>query len=277
MSDQPDQGPEAEIEIDRMLAAIDPEFDRSMAELGQIKNADVDLELSELDVAAHVDDDAPDLTARAPEGAGALTRLRFRLGNTLAFLIFGLRRTLEFVKFAVHAFKHATRTQKLMAVGMIALFGLALVILLANLRGRWLPTLDAPVIGRLEPFADHVVTVPAEDPRVSLAAAFPPDAHEFLFKPFKVNLRPTADNPQPMGAFEFVIAVDTEETATEARDREVELVDLVQRTFEEQTFHDLATEAGKTQLKDRLRRELNAKLGPKRVSAVNFKTFVLKP
>jgi flagellar basal body-associated protein FliL len=93
----------------------------------------------------------------------------------------------------------------------------------------------------------------------------------------KVNLRRTAENPNPMGAFEVIVQVDSKDTAIELRDREVELNDHLQRVFEEETFSDLETEIGKARLKTSLKRELNQKLTQGWVKDISFKTFVLKP
>lgn len=275
MSEMPDESP---VDFDELLDSVDPEFNKSLEDLRRIKSsADVDLEVDDLDVVPEADDEMPNPLAAAPEGSSLVVRLIFRLTNTLAFALFFVRRALESVKFAVQTFKRANRSQKAMAAGLVAIVGFGVYVLMANLRGTWVPLLNAPVVGRLEPFAEHVEEFEPGEDLVSLALAFPPENHEFLFKPFKVNMRSTAENPHPMGAFEFVVSLDTKDTATEARDREVEFVDLVQRIFEEQTFRELETELGKGRLKARILTELNEKLSAGRVTTVNFKTFILKP
>ena len=84
----------------------------------------------------------------------------------------------------------------------------------------------------------------------------------------------TAENPNPMGAFELVVELDSDDTAIEVRDREVEFFDHVQRVFEDETFRDLETVLGKDRLKSRIKRELNHKLTQGWVKDVKFKTFV---
>ena len=276
MSDTPDQSPA--VDFDQLLESVDPGFTRSLEDLTRISNADVEIAADALDLDGPDDeDDLPH--AGPPADASRAVRLRYHLVGLLAFLLFFARRSFDTLKFLAHAFKNASRAQKGLALLLVVITGLVVYLLVANLRGTWLPSIGAPVVGHLAPYADKVTVLDAKElgDRVDLNAAYPAETHEFLFRRFKVNLRATKENPQPMGAFEFVVSTDTKETLIEARDREVEFADAVERLFEEQTFHDLATEFGKAQLKNRLQGTLNDKLSAGRVTAVNFKTFILKP
>jgi flagellar basal body-associated protein FliL len=129
----------------------------------------------------------------------------------------------------------------------------------------------------LEHHADNVETYETAAGAESFYAAFPQEVHEFLFKKMKVNLRRTSENPNPMGAFEVVVGVDSQDTAVELRDREVEFHDMLQRLFEEELVTELDSETGKKILKGRVRKELNGKLTQGWIKEVHFKSFVLKP
>lgn len=268
MSEVPDQSPS--VDVDRLLQQADPEFHASLEAVRAVENAaDVHIEASVLDIEGGDEDGFERATKDEPSPSRRITL------KALPADLFGYARSQ--LRSGLHAFRAMTVGQKLLFVGLILIAGLTVYLGLANLRGTWLPRLNAPVLTGFGKYADHVESIGKDEEWVSLAAEFPPDVHEYLFKPFKVNLRATAENPQPMGAFEFVVTLDAKETAIEARDREVEMVDLIQRVFEDESVHDLATELGKGRLKSRILREINAKLSQGRVTDVHFKTFVLKP
>ena len=227
MSEAPDQSPEADVDL--LLRQADPEFHASLEAVRAVENAsDVHIEASVLDLDASADDEAFDRQTKG-EAAEVTPTARLISLRTLPKEVIGY--ALGQIRSGLHAFKAATRAQKVLLVLLVAVAGLITYLTTANLRGTWLPRFDRPMLTGFAPYADHVEDFdPAED-QVSLRAEFPPDVHEFLFKPFKVNLRATTENPQPMGAFEFVVTLDAKETAIEARDREVEMVDLIPARF----------------------------------------------
>lgn len=177
----------------------------------------------------------------------------------------------------VKAFQDASTGQRLAVLILIAALCGSLWVLLANFRGVWLPRLHEPILTSMEAHADWAEAFDPKDNGESFYSAFPQERHEFLFPKMKVNLRPTDENPLPMGAFEIVVQLDSNDTAIEVRDREVEFNDLLQRAIEEESFGDLETELGKSRLKSRIKRELNQQLTQGWVKDVNFKTFILKP
>ena len=181
------------------------------------------------------------------------------------------------IKTQVTAFREAPRIFQIgvallatVVIGGLWVFG-------ANLKGIWIPHLTEPILSSLEHKADYVGTFDPQDGAESFYAAFPQEVHEFLFKKMKVNLRRRPENPNPMGAFEIVVEVDSKDTAVELRDRETEFHDLLQRLMEEESVTDLDSENGKKILKGRIKKELNGKLTQGWLKDIHFKTFVLKP
>ncbi len=297
-------------DIDALLASEDPEFAKSLEEVRAVApDANITIEASAVD-----DTDTAGEIKNVNEEALAETRfakfkvrvklkwraywsgLRMRLrarsqqaGKDL--VIFLKTRPKEFLLFSiamsktgfknamvpVRAFQDASATQRLAVLMLVATLVGSLWVLLANFKGIWLPHIHEPILASFAANADHVETFDAKDNGESFYSAFPQERHEFLFPKMKVNLRPTQENPLPMGAFEIVVQLDSMDTAIEVRDREVEFNDLLQRACEEETFSDLETELGKSRLKSLIKRELNQKLTQGWIKDVNFKTFILKP
>jgi flagellar basal body-associated protein FliL len=196
------------------------------------------------------------------------------------YFFYGLKMakaTAKQVVVPIEAYQSATKLQRLAVVTLLALAVGSAWVLKHNFMGVWLPAINEPLLRTFEPLADHVETYQRKDNGESFYAAFPQERYEFLFPKLKVNLRRTAENPNPMGAFEIIVLMDSKDTAIEARDREVEFFDLLSRVFEDETFNDLETELGKGRLKSRLKHELNQKLTQGWVKDISFKTFILKP
>lgn len=175
------------------------------------------------------------------------------------------------------AFYAADRWQKATVLVFFGLVGASGFVLRANFRGIWVPYLTEPTLVSLAAEADWVEDYDLKAPGQSFFDVFPQERHEFLLKKFKVNLKRSSMNETPMGAFEVIVLVDSEDTAIELRDRQIELADLVQRVIEDQTFESLDTKFGKDRLKSELKSELNKKLTQGYAKDISFKTFVIKP
>lgn len=292
-------------DIDKLLESEDPEFAKSLDEVRTVANdQDVTIEASAIDESLEAPDAGP-LAEKSVAGrisrlkarvrlawAGIRLRLATRMKTAVRdFIVFLKTRPKQFfffllvvskrayvsAKVPVHAYQQANRAQRLSVLTLVLASIVSVWVLFANFKGIWLPQINEPMLRSFEPFADSVETYDPKDEGESFYSAFPQERHEFLFPKMKVNLRRTAENPDPMGAFEIIILLDSKDTAIEVRDREVEFGDLLQRVFEEESFTDLESELGKSRLKSRLKRELNQKLTQGWAKEVSFKTFILKP
>src|SRR5262249_53247033 len=125
--------------------------------------------------------------------------------------------------------------------------------------------------------ADWVESSEKDDGSEPFYSAFPQERYEFLFPKVKVNLRHTDEHPNPMGAFELVVQLDSKDTAIEMSDREVEFFDLLQRTMEDESYDSMDSELGKGRFKSKLKHEFNQLLTQGWVKDINFKTAILKP
>lgn len=291
-------------DIDRLLQAEDPDFAKSLEE---VRNVQIDKNV-------HIETAAIDETLSGEEKferesqgekgwtkfkakialwwLGLRTRLRARLFLAVKDSVIFLRtRPKELALYSiviaralakqavvpVKAFQEASRKQQLTIVLLIAMGVASAVILIANFRGIWLPSLNQPLLRSFEPYADRVVTYDEKDGGESFYTAFPQELYEYLFPKMKVNLRRTSENPDPMGAFEIVAELDSKDTAIEVSDRVVEFSDLLQRVLEQESFNDMESELGKSRLKNRLKRVLDQQLTQGWVKDIHFKTFILKP
>ncbi|MGE4131083.1 MAG: flagellar basal body-associated protein FliL [Bdellovibrionales bacterium] len=293
-------------DIDKLLAEEDPEFAAGLEEVRTVEtDSSVVIEASAIDETDTEGDvhgeDSPRLTVRERIRVKiAMLRarwLQFRLSLKARFFQF-LKDALVFLKtkpkeYALYSvattkvlakkaatplksFAQASRWQQAGILFFALLVATAIAVLGANLKGIWIPSLTKPMVYSLADFADNVETFEPGDVE-GFYSAFPQDRYEFLFEKFKVNLKRSSEHPNPMGAFELIVEVDSNDTAVELKQRQVELKDLLQRNLEEENFDDLASELGKNRLKGRLKKELNAKLTQGWAKEISFKTFILKP
>lgn len=287
-------------DIEKLLEAEDPEFSKELEQVKSVENnPDVNIEATVVNP-----DDSPEEKS-ASESRIAKLRARMRLAifnfkqsfksrlkslgrETLVFLktkpkeyalySFAMSKIIaKKIFLPIKLFRETSGAKRLAVLTLIAVALASAWVLLNNMRGVWIPGLNEPILADLRSKADWVSDFDPKEGAESFYSAFPQERHEFLFSRMKVNLKPGPDSPNPMGAFEVIVLLDSKDTAIEVRDREVEFFDALQRVFEDETFNDLESDLGKGRVKGRVKRELNQKLTQGWVKDVSFKTFVLKP
>lgn len=289
--------------IDALLESEDPEFSKQLKDVASVAPAaDVVIETSteavELDPSEQID--AAPTTFKGKAKLWLKNRIqaligRMKTGLAVAareLLIFLKTRPKEFLLFSfamfkillkslwipIKAFQAASGTKKLAILTFLLLGTAAIAVGFANFKkGIWIPQINEPILNSLEDHATGVEDYTPSQQDESFYSAFPQERHEYLFNKFKVNLSRNSEHPNPMGAFEIIVLLDSRDTAIEVGDRRVEFFDLMQRALEEETFESLETEIGKSRLKSKLKRELNQKLTQGWVKDISFKTFILKP
>lgn len=103
-------------------------------------------------------------------------------------------------------------------------------------------------------------------------------ANLILLPKMVVNLRPAPPfHRNPMGAFEFYIEGMAPEVVVNIKLNESYVRDYVQRKLESYSFSELDSEAGKKELVETLRKELNQRIEGGGVKSVLIKNIVLKP
>lgn len=184
---------------------------------------------------------------------------------------------LEYTVWAIRSFFGLSQLQKFTLILLTGMGVTLASIVIANLKGKWIPPLNDPMLTSFEPRADQVFEFDPKEKMISFSRAFPQDPEIFLFDKIKVNLKRGQGHVNPMGAFEFYAQVDSHETAIELQARQVELHDVIQRVLEGIFYDELISDLGKNRLKGLLKTSINRELTQGWVVEIHFKSFVLKP
>lgn len=302
---QPDEIPLED--IDKILEEDDPGFAQELDDVKAAAEDSSDVEIESIDIdesslGTEVDEEddtnshRPSLMSRIP----ALRSLLKMPKNLKANFSLYLSQALEWVKFrpkeyfkfflsrikalfrvllgTVRIFQQWPLTKKLALIVLILVGASGLTLLKWNLKGTWIPAIDRPLLKDFSSVADRIHSL--EDPQwVPLFQALRQPEHRYLFDKVVVNLKRSDFDPDtnPMGLFEFYVELDSKDTAIEVKSRELELLDLLQRTVEGESYSALSGEAGKQRLKNLIRQELNQVLNRGWVKDVYISNIVLKP
>lgn len=297
-----DQPQEQEIEdIDQLLDEEDPGFRQELSEVAEIKP---EVELDE--EGALEDFSESDFEEGAEEEKSRVKRLLFRTRTNLSyrlnrakifltslifnsfiflktkpkelvgFLLGQLKIVAGAVKGLFSRFAALPRKQKGLIFVIFGLSGVVALLTIKNLKGVWLPNLNPPIVYSMSQVAEKEFLISGSE-SLMFYKAFPRDPDLFLFEKFKVNLKPSSNHPNPMGAFEVVLELDSKAAAIEVQSRQIEFHDLIQRNFETQTYPSMLTDLGKMQLKNLIKKDLDERLSQGWVEDVHFQTFILKP
>lgn len=284
-------------DLDQVLEQMDPDFAKNLESIKNVQAAtDVHIESVQIDPDdSEATDEKKQTTFKTWVNQKKLAFKNWRARTWARFLLFiktvpkevgvavligarnGLKTALEYFLWIAKNFFALSRLQKFTLV-LVAGMSVALIMVVqANLKGRWIPMLNDPILTSFEPRADSVTTFDENEKMISFSRAFPQDPEIFLFDKIKVNLKRGTDHPNPMGAFEFYTQVDSHETAVELQSRQVELHDGIQRVLEGLQYDELVSDLGKNRLKGLLKTEINHALTQGWVVDIHFKTFILKP
>jgi flagellar basal body-associated protein FliL len=172
--------------------------------------------------------------------------------------------------------KKMPRSQKI-AISFISVASVAAVFFMSKtLTGHWLPHYEDNMSRSLLSSSGFARTYQGKGDLQDLFLAFPEVEYYVLLKKAVVNLRPSeSSGPNPMGAFEVYVGVDTQDTAIEVKDRERELVDVFQRALEGFSYDDSITMVGKSRMKEVIRDRINAILNQGRVFHIYFNSFIV--
>lgn len=165
-------------------------------------------------------------------------------------------------------------SERLAYLGMGTCLVGALTFLAMTFKGHWLPQWEDPILESYESVGEKLGEYNSEN-NIPLFEAFPEVEFPVRIKEVKVNLRRDANSGGlPMGIFEFYLGVDSRDTAIELRDREKEIIDLVQRTLEGFTYHEVMSYQGKIRMKARIRDNVNKVLNQGQVNRVYINRMV---
>lgn len=140
---------------------------------------------------------------------------------------------------------------------------------------KWLPMFS---IQLLQSWADEGEVLGVVNDRQELMSffeAFPEIEFQIRLTKVVVNLRrDERSGKNPMGLFEFFLGLDSRDTAIEVRDREKEIIDLVQRTLEGFTYHEATSYNGKIRIKAAIKDNINQILNQGAVQRIYINRIV---
>lgn len=172
-------------------------------------------------------------------------------------------------------FNEMSRLKKLALFLVIFSFMVSGVLLTRFLGGGLLPRVYQPLMTSFSENANFVKTMGENEVFIDFFKAFPHLEFQILMPKVVVNFRRDgAHSPHSMGAFEFYLSLDSQNTAIEVRDREREFLDIIQRSLEEFTYREIMSVSGNTRAKLRIRDNITAALNQGYVGAVYINTMV---
>lgn len=175
-------------------------------------------------------------------------------------------------------FKALTKIQKITLFATTILSVAAISIFSRTFLGGWLPRFSDPLVNSLEEKARFVRAYTGKEDLQNLFEAFPEVEFHVLMTKVIVNLRPDEKSgPNPMGVYEVYLGLDSQDTAIEVKDREKELLDIIQRVIERFSYSEVSTQVGKIRMKSMIRDRVNEVLNQGRVFHVYFNTFISNP
>jgi flagellar basal body-associated protein FliL len=199
--------------------------------------------------------------------------LKYLLSRTIAIL----KVTIASIKNVLNKFIKLSSVEKLAFFFTIAGIVGSLFFLTKTFTGAWLPRFEDPMLHSLEDGSKSTGSYRNQEDMQYLLQAFPEVEFYVLLNKVVVNLQPDATSSlKPMGIFELYLGLDSQDTAIEARDRELEMVDIIQRSLESFTYSEFNTPDGIVRIKSYMREQLNSILNQGKVLHVFFKTMVIK-
>lgn len=209
-------------------------------------------------------------------------QLRHRIVNAGPLLLAWIKATAQGFKKGLGefmaAFKSFSLVKKLALVGLLVVSAGAGVVLYRLATKGLIPQHEDLFIHSMADWSSQKYQY---DPKTEVESFYDSTRaaqNVFLMQRMVVNLRRSAESgTNPMGAFEFYVEGAASDVVVEIKDREAEVEDLFLRTIEEMTFDQAASGAGKQELCERLRKEVNKILTKGYVRRIFIKTAIVKP
>lgn len=202
--------------------------------------------------------------------------LRNDLPQWIKFFHAQLKRLLNLIFQALRHFWSKSWKEKLIYLIASLLFIGFFTLVKINLSHTWWPVLFQDYVHSLGQVSDRIVNYKEGDETL-LNESFPQPDFTVLLDKIVLNLRGSSTHSNPMGAFKFYVRADSNETAIEIKDRQIEMLDHVQRALEELTYEEVNGPGGKTIIKSLVRKEINQIVNQGRVLDVFIEMMITKP
>lgn len=300
-------------DIDSAIAEEDPQFANQVAQIANDKNLSLSqIEISEAEQALNDERDRWEKSAkpfrmlyRVFPFVARISLLFKRIKNLIFKMISGIkngiknaivfvftdgrRKIVGGIKAGIgkvtgsignfgRYFRYLPWTTKLLFFAMLGLAGFTGLFIYRSMTTGVIKINDDLFLPSLEKVADSVTPYNPETETESFYENLRVSNNLFLITRMVVNLKPSTNSGKnPMGAFEFFVEGSSPEVVIEAKDREVEIRDRMQRTLEELTFDQVDSGPGKEYMLERLKKEINALLTTGKLRRVLIKTAIVKP
>ncbi|MNJ92532.1 flagellar basal body-associated protein FliL [compost metagenome] len=296
--------------LDDILAEADPEFSKSLNEIGPDDPAAVEIYDEGLELEYKLADEVKLWEQSTGKKKALLKVLPFLPRITYKFKMMRTTFRLQKAKFKANAiefaknggpmilswfknqilklkiglgealtsFKGFSLVKKLLFVGLLLVTVAALTLVYRISTKGLLPKSEGLFVTSLEEWSQGNYHY---DPKLEVEAFYDSmraSQNILVLEKMIVNLRRSSSSGlNPMGAFEFYVEGAASEVVVEIKDREPEMRDLFQRTIEEMTFDQISSGEGKQLLSEKLRKEVNKVLTKGKVRRVFIKTAIVKP
>lgn len=182
------------------------------------------------------------------------------------------------IKSISHVFTHWSGKRRILFIVSFVFLSITLYFYFKLVKSNMLFNDDFHFYGSMEELSDHSFTYDLDGETEPFYNSPRVKVYSFKMKPVVVNLKREKDSDEnPMSFFEFIFVGNSGDVVVEFKDRESELIDLVERVIEKKTFESLDTIEGKEELKQDIRKELNKKLTDGVIKKVEIHNFFIKP
>lgn len=282
--------------LDQALSEADPEFVKSLTDIGpDISNVvDEDAITADGDAEMHYDGDQATLSGRLLH---LLRKVQFKLKRrkkilkTQALLfvtetipelgkqiLYGAKSVVVSIGAWLAALGKLKGKQKLSILVMLIFFAVSIGVIYKSMKTGILPEYDPIVVPQLDGFAKKTFFVEPQDSFDIFYDSARASQNLVSLKRMVFNIKASrSSGPQPMAAVELFIEGYAPDVIIEIKDREPELLDLFQREGEQLTYDQLSTSEGKRNFSEKLQNTVNQVLTEGKVKKIYLKNFILKP
>jgi hypothetical protein len=172
-------------------------------------------------------------------------------------------------------FKKQTFVRKLASVAILFICVGSIYFVSRIFVPKWLPRFSIHLLQSWKDEGELIGAVKDRSDLMNFFEAFPETEFHVRLSKIIVNFRRLENsNSNPMGLFEFYLGLDSRETAIEVKDREKEIIDLVQRSLEDFTYAEVMAYNGKIRMKAALKENINALLNQGAVNRIYINRMV---
>lgn len=172
-------------------------------------------------------------------------------------------------------FKNLPKEQKTRIYISLGIFSVLTPVIVLILMGKVLPNFNIPYNISMEELSGEIHAYPTDGVQVPLFDDYRSQAVTYELPKTMINLRKDGEATS-FGEFEFFLNIREKELTSVIKDKETEIMDLIQRTLEQITWRELQTPIGKEKVKKVIRHRVNDFLQGNIVLGVYYRSIILQ-